>query len=107
MLARSFTTSGGDPQIGVAEALFFSNSKQVAQKLLRNGPDTLIGILERSSGPAEAVRMAVFSVLSRFPDVEEKKVLSAFLAERTDRPEEAYRQLVWALLAGSEFRFNH
>ncbi len=106
-LARSFMTSGGDPQIGAAEALFFSNSKQVAQKLLRNGPDTLIGILERSSGPAEAVRIAVFSVLSRFPDVEEKKVLSAFLAERTDRPEEAYRQLIWALLAGSEFRFNH
>ena len=30
-----------------------------------------------------------------------------FLAERTDRPEEARRQLVWILLADSEFRFNH
>jgi len=106
-LARAFATSGGDQQIGASEALLFSNGRQVAQALLRNGPDTLVGLLERSSGPAQAVRIAVFTVLSRFPDAEEKKVLSAFLAERTDRPEEAHRQLVWALLAGSEFRFNH
>jgi len=106
-LARSFATSGGDQQIGASEALLFSNGKQVARELLRNRPDTLLGLLERSSGPAQAVRMAVFSVLSRFPDAEEKKVLSAFLDERTDRSEEAHRQLVWALLAGSEFRFNH
>jgi len=106
-LAYSFTNSGGDQQIGASEALFFSNGKQVVQKLLRNGPDTLVGLLQRSSGPAEAVKVAVFTVLSRFPDAEEKRVLSAFLDERTDRPEEAYRQLVWALLAGSEFRFNH
>jgi hypothetical protein len=106
-LSRSFATSGGDPQIGASEALFFSNGKQVAEKLLRNGPDTLVGLLDRSSGPAEAVRIAMFSVLSRFPDAEEKKMLSAFLDERTDRPEDAHRQLVWALLAGSEFRFNH
>jgi Protein of unknown function (DUF1549)/Protein of unknown function (DUF1553) len=106
-LAHSFMPSGGDQQIGASEALFFSNGKQVAQKLLRNGPDTLIGLLERSTGPAEAVRMAVFSVLSRFPDAEENKVLIAFLTERSDRPAEAHRQLVWALLTDSEFRFNH
>jgi hypothetical protein len=51
--------------------------------------------------------MAVFSVLSRFPDAEENKVLIAFLTERSDRPAEAHRQLVWALLTDSEFRFNH
>jgi hypothetical protein len=106
-LARSFTTSGGDQQIGASEALFFSNGKEIAQKLLRSGADTLIALLERSTAPDQAVKMAVFSVLSRFPDADEKKVLTAFLAERTDRPDEAYRQLVWALLAGSEFRFNH
>jgi hypothetical protein len=106
-LARSFATASGEQQIGASEALFFSNGKEVAQKLLRKGPDTLVGLLERSSGPSQAVRIAVFSVLSRFPDAEETKALTAFLAERTDRPEEAYCQLVWALLAGSEFRFNH
>ncbi len=106
-LSRLFATAGGDPQIGASEALFFSNGKQVAQALLRNGPDTLVGLLDRSSAPGEAVRIAVFTVLSRFPDAEEKRVLSAFLADRTDRPEDAHRQLVWALLAGSEFRFNH
>jgi hypothetical protein len=106
-LAHSFASSGGDQQIGAPEALFFSNGKEVAQKLLRAGPDSLIDLLERSSGPTQAVRIAVFSVLSRFPDAAETKALTAFLGERTDRPEEAYRQLLWALLAGSEFRFNH
>ena len=60
-LPRSFPTSGGDQQIGASEALLFSNGKQVAQELLRNGPDTLLGLLERSSGPAQAVRIAVFT----------------------------------------------
>ncbi len=106
-LARSFANSSSDQQIGASEALFFSNGKRIARELLGNGPDTLVGLLDRSSGPAQVVKIAVFSVLSRFPDAEEKQALITFLSERTDRPEEAHRQLVWALLAGSEFRFNH
>ena len=38
------------------------------------------------------------NVLSRPPDDEELRALSAFLAERTDRPDDACRQLVWVLL---------
>jgi len=106
-LSHSFATPGDDRQIAASEALFFSNGKPVAQELLRNGADTLIGLLSRSSSPAEAVKIAVFSVLSRSPDAEETKVLTGFLTERTDRPDEAHRQLIWALLTDSEFRFNH
>jgi hypothetical protein len=106
-LASSFSTSGGDPQIGVAEALLFSNGKKVSHELLSDGPGSLVGRLEHASGSGEVIDLAMRNILSRAPDEEEVRALSTFLAERTDRPEEARRQLVWILLADSEFRFNH
>jgi len=33
--------------------------------------------------------------------------MEQYLMERKDRTVEACRQLVWALLASAEFRFNH
>ncbi len=106
-LASSFTTTSTDAQIGVAEALFFSNGKRVAGELLNDGPDRLVTRLEHAARPAEVVDLAFRNVLSRAPDDEEIKTLSAFLADRTDRPDDARRQLVWVLLTDSEFRFNH
>jgi Protein of unknown function (DUF1549)/Protein of unknown function (DUF1553) len=106
-LASLFSTSGGDPQIGVAEALLFSNDKKLSHDLLSDGPGSLVGRLEHASGGAPVIDLAVRNILSRAPDDEEVRALSAFLAERTDRPEDARRQLVWILLTDSEFRFNH
>ena len=40
------------------------------------------------------------------PDDEELVLLDAFLTERSDRPAEGCRQLLWSLLTSSEFRFN-
>jgi Protein of unknown function (DUF1549)/Protein of unknown function (DUF1553) len=106
-LATSFATSGGDPQIGVSEALLFSNGKKLTHELLSDGPGSLVGRLEHTPVDADVVGLAVRNVLSRPPDGEELRALSAFLAERTDRPDDARRQLVWILLTDSEFRFNH
>ncbi|MCA1685094.1 MAG: DUF1549 and DUF1553 domain-containing protein [Planctomycetia bacterium] len=50
---------------------------------------------------------AVRNVLSRPPDEDDLRVLGAYLEQRPDRPEEACRQVVWALLTCAEFRFNH
>jgi len=106
-LAISFTTSSGDSQIGVAEALFFSNGKRITGELLADGSDRLVGRLKQTAGSAEVIDLAVRNVLSRPPDDEEVRTLGAYLGERTDRPDDACQQLVWALLASSEFRFNH
>jgi hypothetical protein len=106
-LVSLFARSGGDPQIGVAEALLFSNGKKLTGELLSDGPGSLVGRLEHTSAPAEVIGLAVGNVLSRPPDQEEIRALGEFLAERTDRPEDARRQLVWILLTDSEFRFNH
>ena len=38
---------------------------------------------------------------------QEVQLLGEYLRRRQDRPVEACRQLVWALLTSSEFRFNY
>jgi hypothetical protein len=46
-------------------------------------------------------------VLSRPADDEERALLGEFLQQHADRPVEGCRQLLWALVTGAEFRFNH
>jgi hypothetical protein len=106
-LAGQLATSTGDSQIGVTEALFFSNGKQVSSELLADGPGRLVERLKQTPAHAELIELAVRNVLSRPPEEEELRTLEAFLEDRTDRPFDACRQLVWVLLSGSEFRFNH
>jgi hypothetical protein len=106
-LAATFTNSSGDSQIGVAEALFFSNGKSVSTELLADGADRLIGRLKQTAAAAELIDLAIRTVLSRAPDDDEVRALSGYLGQRTDRPEDACEQLVWALLTSAEFRFNH
>ena len=106
-LAAAFNTTSGDAQIGVAEALFFTNGKQVESELLAEAPDRLVGRLKKISGITEVIDLAVRTVLSRPPVDDEIRTLATYLGERTDRPDDASAQLVWALLTSSEFRFNH
>ena len=106
-LAALFATPGGDPQIGVSEALLFSNGKRISGDLLSDRSGTLVGRLEHAAGNAEVVDLAVRNVLSRPLMAKRFVLLSEFLAERTDRPDDARRGLVWILLTDSEFRFNH
>jgi hypothetical protein len=44
---------------------------------------------------------------TRPPTDDERKLLERYLKDRTDRPVEGIRQIVWALLTSSEFRFNY
>jgi hypothetical protein len=106
-LGGDFGSAGGESQIGVAEALLFSNGKSISQDLLSDRAGRLVSRLKQSAAPADQIDLAVRNVLSRLPDDEDIRILGAFLEQRTDRPDEACRQLVWALLTCSEFRFNH
>jgi hypothetical protein len=106
-LAAALGPAGEDRQIGVSEALLFSNGERVAREFLNDNPDRLVGRLKRTEDPGELIDLAVRNVLSRPADDEEVQALGAYLRARTDRPDEARRQLVWALLTCSEFRFNH
>jgi hypothetical protein len=106
-LADLFEQPREDFQIGVGEALVFSNSDRIQRELLADGGDRLIGRLKEMKDPHQVIDTAVRAVLSRPPTAEEVKALGEYLAKREDRRVEACRQMLWALLASSEFRFNY
>ena len=53
------------------------------------------------------VSAAFASILNRTADAAEKIAIENYLDEREDRRDDALKQVVWALLATPEFRFNH
>src|SRR5262245_2872331 len=106
-MQSQFEWPGDDFQVGVSEALLFSNSDRIQKELLADSPDRLLGKLKLLKEPKEQVQMAVRSLFCREATAEEIKALEAFLAKRADRPADALRQMVWALLCSSEFRFNY
>ncbi len=106
-LGKSFELPAEDFQIGVDEALLLTNGERFANELLRDSKDMLVGQLNEIADPKAAAEAAVWSVYSRPPTEEELTALSDYLTQRSDRPADARRQLVWALLTSSECRFNH
>ena len=106
-LASSIAQPTDDFQIGVGEALLFSNAAKVTSDFLADGNDRLIGKAKGLNDPAKAVDLIVRTVLCRPPTADETRALTEYLARRTDRLPEAYRQVVWALVTSAEFRFNY
>lgn len=96
-----------DFQIGVSEALLFSNSERIQREFLADSRDRLLGRMKEMKNPEEAISFAVKTVLTRSITGEEKAAMLDHVAQRQDRLPEAYRQVVWALLTSAEFRFNY
>lgn len=97
----------GSFQVSVTEALLFSNSERVQNEYLRDSGDRLVGALQEMADPREAVEAAFEAVLSRAPEGDERQAFTAYIEERKDRRSAALQQVVWALLASPEFRFNY
>jgi hypothetical protein len=97
--------NGGEPfQPGVREALFQANSPQFAEVVAKGG------LASRLAGIADdglLVEEAFWCVLSRPPSQEERERFHQYLLARRDRRLAACQQIVWALVASAEFRFNH
>ncbi len=102
-LARWFERPGETFHVAVDEALLMTNSKEVQSHLFSSG---LVTRLDKLKTPEEKIALAYDSALSRPPSTVELEALTAYLNERKDRPEQAVRQMLWTLLAGSEARFN-
>jgi hypothetical protein len=105
--ADLFEQPGENFQVGVGEALLFSNNERIRGEFLADGTDHLVSRLTRLSDPRQRIDLAVRTVLSRPPSEEESQALGAYLTQRESRPAEACRQMVWALLTSAEFRFNY
>ncbi len=106
-LANSFEQPIGDFQVSVTEALLLSNDERIMRDLVRDADDSLIGKLKTIEDDNETVQTAIWNVFGRAPDEAETASLAQYLNERQDRRLDAIQQMVWALLASSECRFNY
>jgi hypothetical protein len=104
---RMFEQPGDSFQVGISEALLFSNSDRFLKEFLADGGDRLVGRLKQLQDPKAVIETAVRTVLSRPARPEEIPLLQGYLSQRKDRKVAACRQVVWALLASPEFRFNY
>lgn len=96
---------GEDFQATVNQALFFGNGN-IVDEWLKAGQNNLTDELAKLEPPAVAEKMFL-SILSRYPlQSERQDVQQSLSVAGVDRPEVIKRWL-WALLASSEFRFNH
>ena len=87
------------------QALFLANGPLVRGWLApRDG--NLTDRLLKAATPEALCDELYLSVFTRPPTAEERKDVADFLAKAKDRPA-AVREMVWALLASAEFRFNH
>ena len=104
---REFEQPGENFQIAVDEALFFSNSGRVQDDLLRDSDDRLLGQLKKIEDQSQGIEKLWLTVLNRVPQPDELASATAWLDRVPDKKDESRKQLLWAILAGPEFRFNH
>ncbi|MBA4065743.1 MAG: hypothetical protein C0501_18895 [Isosphaera sp.] len=104
-LAARFKQEGEGFQANASHALFLTYNP-VIHTMLKPGAGALVTRLAKAKDD-EAAHLAYLAVLSRPPTADEAAEVANYLAAPGVAREESCRDLVWALLAGSEFRFNH
>jgi Protein of unknown function (DUF1549)/Protein of unknown function (DUF1553) len=107
---------GGEP--GIPPSGFESTADQVL--FLANDP-AMVNFLQRKNGnltdrllklpadnPAAIAEELYLSTLTRLPSADDVADVEAYLAGQTGETREgAVRELIWAMITSSEFRFNH
>jgi hypothetical protein len=90
----------------VHQALFLANGWPIQGWLAPNDA-FLVGRLTKLSDPSSVAEELYLSVYSRRPAEEERAEVARYLAQRGKERTQAIQELAWALLASTEFRFNH
>ncbi len=108
--ARGFASLIAQPtdnfQIGVGEALLFSNGDRVLKEMLTDGTGTVLGRL-KGMKEKDAVEFLVKVAYGRPATADESKALVVYVEKRKGREADAYKQVLWALVTGTEFRFSY
>jgi hypothetical protein len=94
-----------DFQATVQQALFFGNAATV-KTWLTSGGASLVGRLSAMSDAGAAVEELYLCTLSRLPHEQERLEAIEYVIRHSAKPQ-AIEEMAWALLASSEFRFNH
>jgi hypothetical protein len=102
----AFDSDGDEFEPTTAQALFLTNSDYVQTTFLAKS--NLVQALAALKDDAAVARKAYLAVLSRWPSKEEADLVGGYLAKHGARGRaEACREVLWALVSGAEFRFNH
>lgn len=84
------------------QAQFLSNAPALAD-LVKPASENAAAKIVALPDTAARVRQAFLDVYGRTPDAEEATQAAAFLDARADKPAEAARDLLWALMTSAEF----
>ena len=107
---RQFAAAAGQPQDAteptVHQALFLSNGRQI-QNWLAPSNGSLVGRLAGITDSSAIADELYLSLYTRRPTDEERAEVVRYLADRGKERVAALQELAWALLASTEFRFNH
>jgi hypothetical protein len=90
----------------VDQALFLTNGEPL-KGWLSPHPGRLVGRCASMADSAAVAEEVYLSVLSRRPTGEERGEVARYLAARPKDRTSAIREVAWALLTSTEFRFNH
>lgn len=88
------------------QALFLANGAQIRGWLAPRAGN-LTDRLSKLSEPAAVAEELYLSVLTRRPDADETKDVAGHLKGRDKDRAVALQEMIWAMLASAEFRFNH
>jgi hypothetical protein len=89
---------------GIPQTLRMMNSPQLFSP--PNEAATVRRIVEPATSTAEALERIYLHVLARKPTADERSTLNEFLASYPGETDEAYGEILWALVNGSEFSLN-
>jgi hypothetical protein len=87
----------------IPQALLLMNNPQIQRKITAQGTNLLARILSSYPRDEEALRMVYLRTLSRKPTDREQEKGLAYI-KKTGKREEAYEDLLWALLNSTEFQ---
>lgn len=90
----------------VHQALFLSNGDPI-RYWLGPSPSWLVGRAAALTDPAATADLLYLALLSRRPTAEERAAIVASLAPRSADKPKAVQEIAWAIVASSEFRYNH
>lgn len=92
-----------DNSSNMLQALHFINSESMSARL-SNGGGRVARLLKESKDDDALITDLYLWTLARMPDEQELAVAKDYLAQRTDRRQEACEDLMWALLNSRDFQ---
>jgi hypothetical protein len=106
-LADLFDVPNDSFEVGVTEALLFSNNQRLMNEMVSDGGGRLVNLLKDLPDNRAKIEAATWNVFSRAPREEEIQALDRYLTQRAQTPLPGCQQMVWAMMTSTEFRFNY